>query len=174
MLFYMTSPPSPLLIRHYPDPCLRAVCAPVAAVTAEIRQLAEAMVATMYAADGVGLAAPQVGRALRLVVMDVSREKTQPLVLVNPEITHAEGEAGIEEGCLSIPGVTALVPRHAHISVRALDLHGQPQQFDADEMLAICTQHEIDHLNGVLFFDHLSRLRRARLLQKYKKEQAAK
>lgn len=155
----------------YPDPLLQARCRPVEAITAEVRQLIDDMVETMYDAPGVGLAAPQVGSDLRIVVMDCS-DKEAPAelrVLINPEIVARRGELVWEEGCLSIPGVYDKVTRAAHIRVRALDREGKPIEFEAEELLSVCVQHELDHLNGVLFLDHLSRLKRRIAERAFKK-----
>lgn len=155
-----------LKILEYPDPRLRITAEPVAAVTDDIRQLAADMLETMYAAPGVGLAATQVDRHIRLVVVDVSDTGDQPHVLINPEILSREGTETGEEGCLSVPGVTEGVSRAARIRVRALDTAGQPVEFDAHGLLAVCIQHELDHLVGKLFVDYLSELKRQRLKKK--------
>lgn len=158
-----------LKILEYPDPRLRIQAAPVPAVTGEIRQLAADMLETMYAAPGVGLAATQVDRHLRLIVLDVSETRDQPRVLINPQILSREGSETGDEGCLSVPGVTEGVARAARIRVRALDVSGNVTEFDADGLLAVCIQHELDHLVGKLFVDYLSELKRQRL-----KKRAAK
>jgi peptide deformylase len=155
-----------LKILEYPDPRLRITASPVEAVTAEIRQLAADMLETMYAAPGVGLAATQVDRHLRLVVIDVSETKDQPHVLINPEILTREGKETGDEGCLSVPGVTEGVPRAARVRVRALDRSGKTIELDAEGLLAVCIQHEMDHLEGKLFVDYLSELKRQRLRKK--------
>jgi len=155
-----------LKILEYPDPRLRIKAEPVPAVTADIRQLAADMLETMYAAPGVGLAATQVDRHVRLVVVDVSENQDQPHVLINPEILSREGSETGDEGCLSVPGVTEGVARAARIRVRALGLNGQPVEFDAEGLLAVCIQHELDHLVGKLFVDYLSELKRQRLKKK--------
>jgi len=154
---------SVLKILEYPDPRLRIKAEPVPAVTDEIRQLAADMLETMYAAPGVGLAATQVDRHVRLVVIDVSETRDQPWVLINPEIISSDGKETSDEGCLSVPGVTEGVERAARVRVRALDVDGQSREFDADGLLAVCVQHELDHLEGKLFVDYLSELKRQRL-----------
>lgn len=152
-----------LKILEYPDPRLRIKAAPVPAVTAEIGQLAADMLETMYAAPGIGLAATQVDRHIRLIVLDVSETRDQPWVLINPEILSREGQETSEEGCLSVPGVTEGVERAATIRVRALDGKGKSREFDADGLFGVCIQHEMDHLEGKLFVDYLSELKRQRL-----------
>lgn len=145
-------------------PILREETRPVVAVTDELRRLADDMLETMYAAQGIGLAAPQVGRRERLAVADVGQ---RPLVLVNPEVVSGEGSARAEEGCLSIPEIYGEVERPARVVVRALDLDGSPVEIAADELLARCLQHEIDHLHGTLFIDYLSFLKRRAALGKW-------
>ena len=142
-----------------PDKRLRLVSKPVGKIGADVRRLIDDMFETMYAARGIGLAAPQVGRTERLTVVDVDRER--PLVLINPEIVVADGGvAKAEEGCLSIPEVYGEVERPAHVIVRALDRNGDPFEIEATELLARCLQHEIDHLHGKLFIDYLSTLKK--------------
>lgn len=159
-----------LPIVEFPDERLRQVSAPVSRFDESLRELVDDMFATMYDAPGVGLAAIQVGQPLRLMVIDVQPEgKPQPLVLVNPEITATEGALQWEEGCLSVPGFTAPVDRFERVRVKAQDLTGQPFELAAEGLLAIAIQHENDHLNGVLFIDHLSRLRRQMFLKRYRK-----
>jgi len=156
-------------ILKYPNILLKKKAGEVRSV-AEIQKLIKDMSDTMYAAPGVGLAAPQVGVPLRLAVIDPSPpDRKDLLVLVNPEIVKMEGETSIEEGCLSLPGPRALVKRAERVRVRALDSNGHPLEKEADGLLAIVIQHEIDHLNGRLFIDHLSRLKREALLREYKK-----
>jgi peptide deformylase len=138
----------------------------VAVVDDRIRRLAADMLETMYAAPGVGLAATQVDMHERVIVMDVSEERNQPLVLVNPEILSREELAEGEEGCLSVPGYTETVERARRIRVRALDLQGHAFEFDAEGLLAVCVQHELDHLEGKLFVDYLSELKRQRIRKK--------
>lgn len=160
-----------LEILQFPDPRLRQVCKPIDKVDAEIRQLADDMLETMYAAPGIGLAAMQVNEAKRLIVIDISEEKDQPLCLINPEIIKAEGEEEMQEGCLSVPGYYENVTRAEQIRVTALDREGQKLEFDADGLLAVCIQHEIDHLDGKLFVDYLSSLKRNRIKNKLLKQQ---
>ena len=151
-----------LPVLQYPDPRLARVSEKVKDITPELRELVDNMVETMYARDGIGLAAPQVGEALRLVVMDVSGpEKREDLrVLINPVLTLSGEDVDSEEGCLSVAGFRSCVRRKELARVRAMNLEGEISEFDADGMLAICAQHECDHLNGVLFIDHISRLKR--------------
>jgi len=160
-----------LNIRHYPDPVLKKVAAPVTEFDESLRQLANDMAETMYAAPGVGLAAPQVGISKRLTVIDCSArdEDAQLLVLVNPEIIDQEGEACEEEGCLSVPEYYAKVNRSAKVKVRFQDLDEQSHIIEAQGLTAIACQHEIDHLDGILFVDHLSPLKRSIFRKKWKK-----
>jgi peptide deformylase len=160
-----------LNILHYPDPRLRRVAAPVAAVDDDIRRLVEDMAQTMYDAPGIGLAAIQVNEPRRVVVIDVSDTRDQLLVLINPQILEKDGEQVLEEGCLSVPGVYDEVTRAAHIRVRALDRDGQPFEMEATGLLATCIQHEIDHLDGKVFVDYLSRLKQTRIRKKLEKQQ---
>lgn len=160
-----------LNILHYPDPRLREKAQPVAVVDDEIRRLADDMVETMYANKGIGLAATQVGIGKRVIVVDISDEGDHPQVFINPEVLSGDGEAEIEEGCLSVPGIYELVKRLGHVRVRALGRDGQPREFEADALFAICIQHEIDHLNGKLFVDYLSDLKRTRIRKRLEKEQ---
>jgi len=160
-----------LNILEYPDPRLRKVAAPVAAVTPEIKKLVRDMAETMYAAPGVGLAATQVDVHKRVIVMDISDARDELRVFINPEITAAEGEAECEEGCLSVPGYYDKVSRAAKVRVRALDAEGEPFELDAEGLLAVCIQHEIDHLSGKVFVDRLSPLKRARLAARLRKKQ---
>ncbi len=155
-----------LKILEYPDPRLRIQAEPVAAVTEEIRQLAADMLTTMYEAPGVGLAATQVDRHVRLIVIDVSEDRNEPHVFINPEILSREGAELSNEGCLSVPGVTEGVERAARIRVRALDRDGKPFELAAGGLLAVCIQHEMDHLQGKLFVDYLSELKRRRIRKK--------
>lgn len=158
-----------LPIRLYPDEILRTECKPVE-MSDRIANLIDDMLYTMYEAPGIGLAAPQVGEEIRVLVADVSEDKSQPIALVNPEIVDSAGVIDYEEGCLSLPGVYAKVRRPSKVKVRGLDRDGKPVEIEAEDLLAVCLQHEIDHLNGVLFIDHLSALKRNRLMQKYRKE----
>ncbi len=150
----------------YPDERLATVCEPVAKVDAELNKFIDDMFETMYEHEGIGLAAPQVGVLNRVITIDIEGDKTNQVVLINPEILESEGETGIEEGCLSIPGHRALVPRKEKVKVKALNRQGEEVIYDADGLFAICIQHEIDHLNGVLFVDHISALKRQRIKRK--------
>ncbi|AZR82973.1 peptide deformylase [Thiomicrospira sp. S5] len=156
----------------YPDEGLRDVCQPIPEMTDELDKLIDDMFYTMYDAPGIGLAAPQVAVQQRLIVVDISETKDQPIALLNPEVVKSAGKITWEEGCLSIPGVYAKVNRPSEILVRGLNRDGKRVEFEANDLLAVCIQHEIDHLNGKLFIDHLSGLKRTRALQKYKKELA--
>jgi peptide deformylase len=160
-----------LPILEYPDPRLKKVATPVATVTAEIRKLVRDMAQTMYAAPGVGLAATQVNVHKRVIVIDISDPKDDLRVFINPELLSAEGEAECEEGCLSVPGYYDKVTRAARIRVRALDEHGETFEHDAEGMLAVCIQHEMDHLEGKVFVEYLSPLKRARLAARLRKKQ---
>ncbi len=160
----------PLVI--LPDSKLRLVSEPIQEITQEIRQLADDMLETMYDAPGVGLAAIQIGVPVRMVTMDVSKseDERQPMVLINPEITWASEEKRVyEEGCLSIPEYYEEVERPDRVRFRYMNLQGEVIEQDADGLLATCVQHEIDHLNGVLFIDYLSKLKRDRVMTKFKK-----
>jgi peptide deformylase len=159
-----------LVILEYPDPRLRKKAEPVAAVDAAVRQLADDMLQTMYAAKGVGLAATQVDVHKRLIVLDVSEERDRPLVLINPELLTLEGSGPGEEGCLSLPGIYDKLTRATHIRVRALNLEGETFEMDADGLLAVCIQHEMDHLEGKLFVDYLSELKRQLIRRRLEKE----
>jgi peptide deformylase len=158
-----------LKILEYPDLRLRTRARPVAAVDEAVRSLVADMLETMYAAPGIGLAATQVDVHQRIVVIDISEERNQPLVLVNPEILSSDDREVSEEGCLSVPGVTESVERAGRIRVRALDLQGRPFEMDAEGLLAVCIQHELDHLEGKLFVDYLSELKRQRIRKKLTK-----
>jgi peptide deformylase len=160
-----------LKILEYPDPRLKRVAAPVTAVTPEIRALVRDMAETMYAAPGIGLAATQVDVHKRVIVMDLSEARDELRVFINPELVTAAGEVESEEGCLSLPGYYDRVERAASIRVRALDAEGQPFELDADGMLAVCIQHEMDHLIGKVFVDRLSPLKRARYAARARKKQ---
>lgn len=158
-----------LPILRYPDPRLHTRAAPVAVVDDSIRTLVADMAETMYEAPGIGLAATQVDVHLRVLVVDISEQRNQPLVLINPEILETDGVDSGEEGCLSVPGFTETVERARRIRVRALDRQGQPFELDADGLLAVCIQHEMDHLEGKLFVDYLSELKRQRIRRKLEK-----
>ncbi len=159
-----------LEILKYPDKRLRTIAKPVEEVNTEIKQLAKDMFQTMYEAPGIGLAATQVNFHQRLIVIDISEECNQPLCLINPEIIEINGEIEYEEGCLSVPNYYENVKRANEIKVSALNELGQPFKIEADEMLSICIQHEMDHLNGILFVDHLSKLKQKRLKKKAEKQ----
>jgi peptide deformylase len=158
-------------ILFFPDPRLRNIAQPVEQVDDEIRQLVDDMLETMYVAPGIGLAATQVNIDKRVVVIDVSEEKDQPLCLINPEIIQLEGIEEMEEGCLSVPGIYETVQRADKIRFRALDRDGNAYESEVDGLLAVCVQHEIDHLDGKLFVDYLSQLKRTRIRKKLEKEQ---
>lgn len=162
---------SQLEILTFPNPRLRTVAKPVTQVDDQIRRHIDDMLETMYAAPGIGLAAIQVGIPLRLVVIDVSEGHDQPLCLINPEILGKEGEEEMDEGCLSVPGFYETVRRAERVRVRALDRDGKPFELAADGLLAVCIQHEIDHLDGKLFVDYLSSLKRQRIRKKLEKEE---
>jgi peptide deformylase len=159
-----------LVILEYPDPRLRKTAAAVTEVDDAVRQLAENMLETMYAAKGVGLAATQVDVHRRLIVLDVSEQRDRPLVLINPELLELTGSGPGEEGCLSLPGIYDKVARATHIRLRALGLDGKPFEMDADGLLAVCIQHEMDHLEGKLFVDYLSELKRQLIRRRLEKE----
>ena len=158
-----------LSILHYPDPRLHKVAQPVDAVDAEVRRLVDDMAETMYAAPGIGLAATQVNVHRQVVVIDVSEEKNRLLTFINPRITEHDGTQDYEEGCLSVPGIYETVRRAEHIRVEALDRHGQPFAMEADGLLAVCIQHELDHLQGKVFVEYLSQLKQGRIKNKLKK-----
>ena len=160
---------SVLQILHFPDERLRITAKPVKEVDAKIQQIVDDMFETMYAEEGIGLAATQVNIHQRIIVIDVSENRDERLVLINPELLEKSGETGIEEGCLSIPDQRALVPRAEKVKIRALDREGNTFELEADDLLAICIQHEMDHLVGVLFVDYLSPLKRQRIRQKMEK-----
>jgi peptide deformylase len=159
-----------LEILHFPDPRLRTKAQAVPRVDDKVRRLVDDMFETMYAAPGIGLAATQVDVPLRVLVLDVSEERNAPRCFVNPEILTREGDEEMEEGCLSVPGVYDRVHRAERIRVRALDRDGQAFELDADGLLAVCIQHEMDHLDGKLFVDYLSALKRQRIRKKLEKD----
>ena len=165
---------SKLNILEFPDPRLRRVAKPVDAVTDRERQLAADMLETMYDARGIGLAATQVNEDIRLLVLDLSEERDDPKVFINPEIVERDGSQTCEEGCLSVPGVYAEVKRAERIRVRALDTDGESFELEADGLLAVCIQHEIDHLDGKVFVDYLSPLKRRMVEKKLLKQQREK
>jgi len=161
-----------LPILHYPDPRLNKIAAPIAEVDAEVRCVAAEMAETMYEAPGVGLAATQVDVHRQLIVIDVSETRDQLLVLINPRIVEvATEQVGNEEGCLSVPGIFDDVERPAWVVVQALDLQGTPFRLRAEGLLAVCVQHEMDHLRGIVFVEHLSRLKRNRIASRMRKQQ---
>lgn len=157
-------------ILHYPDPRLRNKAQPVKRVDGALRKLVDDMFETMYEAPGIGLAATQVNVDKRVLVIDVSDDKDQPLCLINPEILEQVGVESTDEGCLSVPGVFETVKRAEHVKVRALDRGGEIFEMEAEGLLAVCIQHEIDHLDGKLFVDYLSSLKRQRIRKKLEKE----
>jgi peptide deformylase len=156
-------------ILFYPDAQLRRIAAPVDNVDGKLVSLIDHMLETMYEAPGIGLAATQVNVHQRVVVIDVSEENDSPLTFINPEILLAEGAGEMQEGCLSIPGVYETVKRPAEIKIAAIDREGNPFEMDTDGLLAVCIQHEIDHLNGKLFVDYLSPLKRNRIRKRLEK-----
>ena len=155
----------------FPDERLKTIAQPVTCVDDNIRTIVDDMFETMYQKEGIGLAATQVNIHQRIITIDIQGDKTNQIVLINPEIIECSGETGIEEGCLSIPGFHGLVPRKQQVKVKALNRDGEEFVLEADELLAICIQHEIDHLNGVLFVDYLSPLKRNRIKDKLVKLQ---
>jgi peptide deformylase len=163
-----------LAILEYPDPRLRKKAAAVTAVDDALRQFIDNLLETMYAANGVGLAATQVDVHKRVIVLDVSDTRDQPLVLINPEILSKEGEGPGEEGCLSLPGIYDKLSRATRIRVRALGRDGQPFEMDAEGLLGVCIQHEMDHLEGKLFVDYLSELKRTLIRRRLEKERKQK
>lgn len=159
-----------LNILRYPDTRLHKIAARVAVVDDSIRQLVRDMSETMYAAPGIGLAATQVDVHMRVIVIDVSEDRSHLQVFINPEIVERDGEQVCEEGCLSVPGIYDKVVRSGHIRVRALDADGQSFELDADGLLSVCVQHEMDHLEGIVFVEHLSRLKQSRIRAKLEKQ----
>lgn len=158
-----------LEILHHPDPRLRKKAVTVAVVDDKTRELIDSMLETMYAAKGIGLAATQVNVQQRIVVIDLSEEKNAPLYLINPEILHKEGQMESEEGCLSVPEYYEKITRAERVKVRALGRDGQGFELEADGLLAVCIQHELDHLEGKLFVDYLSQLKQQRVRKKMEK-----
>lgn len=157
-------------ILQYPDKALRKVATPIDNIDGEVDRLVTEMLETMYEAPGIGLAATQVDVHSRLVVIDVSEESDEPLVFINPELLESEGLDEMQEGCLSIPGIYENIERASQIRVSAIDRAGNPFELDADGLLAVCIQHEIDHLDGKLFVDYLSPLKRERIRKKMIKQ----
>ena len=163
-------------ILHYPDPRLRQKASPIEAITPEIQRLVDDMAETMYAAPGVGLAAPQIGEGVRLFLVDIASEDepSDLRVFINPEIVARSDDSKVyEEGCLSVPGIYDEVERPDRVTVRALDENGQPFTLEADGLLAVCVQHEIDHLNGRVFVQYLSRLKQSRIKTRLLKAERA-
>lgn len=161
-------------ILHFPDPRLRNKAKPVKTVDDSVRRLVDDMLETMYEAPGIGLASTQVNDPRRVVVMDISEEHDQPLCLINPEILDKQGEEEMDEGCLSVPDVYETVIRAEKVKVSALDRDGNPFEMEADGLLAVCIQHELDHLDGKLFVDYLSNLKRQRIRKRLEKDQKQK
>ena len=159
-----------LPILHFPDPRLRKIAHPVETVDDTTRALIDDMLETMYAAPGIGLAATQVNAQQRIIVMDVSEDKSQPLVFINPTLLNCTGQEESEEGCLSVPGFYESVQRAERVTVSALDRKGGPFELETDGLLAVCIQHEIDHLDGKLFVDYISPLKRNRIRKKLEKQ----
>jgi len=159
-----------LPILRYPDPRLHKKAAPVVAVDATVRQLAADMAETMYAAPGIGLAATQVDVHRQVIVIDVSEDKSSLLTLINPKLLSQEGECEGEEGCLSVPGIYEKVKRARKVRIRALGLDGKPFEMEAEDMLAVCIQHEMDHLQGKVFVEYLSQLKQTRIKTKLAKQ----
>ena len=162
-----------LPILHYPDPRLHKVAAPVKVVDDRIRKLIKDMAETMYAAPGIGLAATQVDVHERLLIIDISETRDELQAFINPEILESSGELETEEGCLSVPGIFDKVTRAERVKVRALNDSGEPFTLEAEGLLAVCLQHEIDHLDGKVFVEYLSRLKQQRIGAKLKKQQRA-
>ncbi len=163
-----------LEILHFPDERLRTKAKPLVNITPEHHQLIDNMLETMYAAPGIGLAATQVNVHQQIIVIDISEERDQALCLINPEIIALSGKETMDEGCLSVPDTYAEVERAESVIVRYLDKQGQQQELSTDGLLAVCIQHEIDHLHGKLFVDYLSRLKRERIRKKLEKHQRQK
>ncbi|MCF6254952.1 MAG: peptide deformylase [Gammaproteobacteria bacterium] len=158
-----------LTILQFPDPKLRQKAAPVVSVDDSIRTLVDDMFETMYSAPGIGLAAVQVNVLKRVIVIDISEDKSQPKCFINPEIVERNGDEKMDEGCLSVPGIYEPVSRAKEITVRYLDRDGNTQESTIDDLLAVCVQHEIDHLDGKLFVDYLSEMKRNRIRKKMEK-----
>ncbi|KPK11141.1 MAG: peptide deformylase [Acidithiobacillales bacterium SG8_45] len=158
-------------ILHYPDPRLRTVAKPVEVFDDSIRTLVKDMAETMYAAPGIGLAATQIDVHQRVIVIDITPDKSDLKVLINPQLADLQGETVMEEGCLSVPGVYDNVQRAERIRVKAMDENGKPFEMEADDLLAVCIQHEIDHLDGKVFVDYLSPLKQQRIGKKLQKRQ---
>lgn len=163
-----------LNVLHYPDPRLRQKAAPVTQFDEQLETFANDMVQTMYACEGIGLAAIQVNVKQRVITLDVSEQQDQPMIMVNPEITAKSGKAFSQEGCLSVPDYFEQVERAEKITVKYQDVHGESHEINAEGLLAVCIQHEIDHLNGRLFVDYLSDLKRDKALKLMRKQSKAK
>lgn len=161
-------------ILHFPDPRLRNKAKPVKAVDDSVRRLVDDMLETMYEAPGIGLASTQVNDPRRVVVIDISEEHDQPLCMINPEILEKQGEEEMEEGCLSVPDIYETVIRADKVKVSALDREGNPFEMEAEGLLAVCIQHELDHLDGKLFIDYISNLKRQRIRKRLEKDQKQK
>lgn len=161
---------SNLTILEFPDPRLRTKAQPVTTFDSDLKKLSEAMLVTMYDAPGIGLAASQVDRHIQMLVLDVSEEKNEPMTIVNPRILEREGTQTCQEGCLSVPGIFADVDRSDRIRLAAQDVEGNPIELEADGLLAVCIQHEMDHLIGKLFVDYLSPLKRDMVRKKLEKQ----
>ena len=168
----MNNSESELKIYTYPDSVLRATAEPIQNIDEDLQELVDNMIHTMYLAPGIGLAANQVGELRRVIVFDFypRKEGRDPRVLINPEIVLSEGEVASEESCLSVVDYSAEVSRNAQVKVKGVDRHGKPMDIEAEGLLAICLQHEIDHLNGTLYIDHISSLKRALYKKKLKKK----
>ncbi|WP_295164141.1 peptide deformylase [uncultured Buchnera sp.] len=160
---------SVLKILQYPDQRLRLIAKPIKKITKEIHKIANNMIDTMYQEEGIGLAATQVNIQLQIIVINKINQKEDHLILINPKIIERKGTVSIEEGCLSIPEYRAFVPRFNYIKIQALNLNGDKKEIEADSILSICIQHEIDHLNGKLFIDYLSELKKERILKRINK-----
>ena len=158
-----------LEVLRFPDERLRKIAAPVEKITPDLERIIQDMFETMYLEEGIGLAATQVNIHKRIIVIDTSENHDQPIVLINPELIEKRGETGIEEGCLSVPECRAFVPRAEWVKVRAQDRHGEYFEIETDGLLAICLQHEVDHLDGKLFIDRISRLKRSLYIASVKK-----
>lgn len=158
-----------LEILHFPDPRLREIAQPIENIDRSLQDFIDDLFETMYDAPGVGLAATQVGVARRVAVMDCSEDKNEPIVMINPEIVAREEPLVVDEGCLSVPEHYDRVTRHKRVTLRAQDRHGEPYELEAEDLLAQCIQHEIDHLDGGLYIDQLSRLKRERIRRRLEK-----
>ncbi|UDG79117.1 Peptide deformylase [Candidatus Ecksteinia adelgidicola] len=158
-----------LQMLYYPDKRLRQIAKLVKLVDVDIQNIIDNMFETMYEKEGIGLAATQVNIHQQIIVIDISTSRNQPLTLINPELLYKSGETSISEGCLSIPAYRALIPRFSHVNIYALDRNGKPFELEAEDLLSICIQHEMDHLIGKLFIDYLSSFKRNRIYHKFKK-----